>query len=304
MFVFSRFMRYFLEVARLGSIRKASESLHVSASAIDRQILAAEEELGIPLFERLPSGLRVTAAGELLLTSGGRWTKEFERLRSQIDDLTGLRRGHVRIAVIDALARGFLPRAIHALRQDYPGITAHLKVVDNVAIQGLIQSGAVDFGLMLSPQSSRDTVVQAHRDIVLGFATPAGHPLAANGGVRFSCCVDFPVIAPAEPLALCEQVAALEAATGVAIAPAIVSDNIQMIKSLVAAGSGIGILTSLDVMEEVQLGSLAFTPITDGVLKPIPLALCVGQARQLSHAARLALDRVEQALAYPDARDR
>jgi len=195
MFVFSRFMRYFLEIARLGSIRKASETLNVSASAIDRQILAAEEELGVPLFERLPSGLRVTAAGELLLTSCGRWTKEFAQLQAQIDDLIGLKRGHVRIAAIDALSKGFLPGIIQALRQDYPGITMHLTVVDNVVVQGLIQRGEVDFGLMLSPQSSKDIVVQSHRDIILGFATPPDHPLAGRDGVRFNRCIEFPIIA-------------------------------------------------------------------------------------------------------------
>ncbi len=63
----SRFSHYFLEVARNGSLRKAAEQLHVSASAINRQILQAEEELGIRLFERLPDGMRLTSAGELLL---------------------------------------------------------------------------------------------------------------------------------------------------------------------------------------------------------------------------------------------
>jgi DNA-binding transcriptional LysR family regulator len=61
---FSRFLRYFMAVGRLGSIRKAADELNVSASAIDRQILNAEAELGMPLFERLPTGLRLTAAGK------------------------------------------------------------------------------------------------------------------------------------------------------------------------------------------------------------------------------------------------
>ena len=56
MFTFSRFTRYFDEVARQSSIRKASEKLNVSASAIDRQILRVEEDLGVALFERLPTG--------------------------------------------------------------------------------------------------------------------------------------------------------------------------------------------------------------------------------------------------------
>ncbi len=61
MFAFSRFLLYFTEVARQGSFRKASEALHVSASSIDRQILRVEQELAMPLFERHPTGLRLTA---------------------------------------------------------------------------------------------------------------------------------------------------------------------------------------------------------------------------------------------------
>lgn len=66
---FSRFLRYFVVVGRLGSIRKAAEILNVSASAIDRQILNVEADIGIPLFERLPTGLRLTAAGEIMVRS-------------------------------------------------------------------------------------------------------------------------------------------------------------------------------------------------------------------------------------------
>ena len=96
MFAFSRFLLYFTEVARQGSFRKASEALHVSASSIDRQILRVEQELAMPLFERHPTGLRLTAAGELLLHAANNWKKDFTRVCEQLDDLRGLRRGHVR----------------------------------------------------------------------------------------------------------------------------------------------------------------------------------------------------------------
>ena len=93
MFAFSRFLLYFTEVARQGSFRKASEALHVSASSIDRQILRVEQELAMPLFERHPTGLRLTAAGELLLHAANNWKKDFTRVCEQLDDLRGLRRG-------------------------------------------------------------------------------------------------------------------------------------------------------------------------------------------------------------------
>ena len=68
----SRFLRYFLAVGRLGSIRRAADELNVSASAIDRQILNVEANLGMPLFERLPTGLRLTAAGEIMMAAGSK----------------------------------------------------------------------------------------------------------------------------------------------------------------------------------------------------------------------------------------
>ena len=73
--MFSRFTLYFDAVVRAGSIRRASERLHISPSAIDRHILLMEENLGVQLFERLPQGLRLTAAGEVLVTHVQRWRR-------------------------------------------------------------------------------------------------------------------------------------------------------------------------------------------------------------------------------------
>lgn len=294
---FSRFLRYFVEVSRAGSIRKASETLNVAASAIDRQILRAEQELGVALFERLPGGLRPTAAGELLLNCANAWRKDLERVRAQMADLVGLRRGHVRIAVIDALSKGFAPRVVRQMREDFPGLTFGVKVLDNVAVLDSVIRGDVDFGLVLNPQSSKDAAVRSHHDIVLGFVAPPGHEFAQREERRFTHCAGHPMVTPAEPLALCEQVRALESATGVRMSAVASADNIQMIKSLVADGVGVGILSWLDVMEEVRNGELAFIRISDAVLRPMTLALCVGHARQLSAAANLALARFDVAVA-------
>ncbi|HMT33238.1 MAG TPA: LysR family transcriptional regulator [Dermatophilaceae bacterium] len=62
-------LRYLTAVAQLGSVQAAAREVSISASAIDRQILMLEEDMGVPLFERLPRGMRLTAAGELLLDS-------------------------------------------------------------------------------------------------------------------------------------------------------------------------------------------------------------------------------------------
>lgn len=299
---FSRFLRYFLAVGRLGSIRKAADELNVSASAIDRQILNVEAELGVPLFERLSTGLRLTAAGEMMMASGNQWQQGMSNLRARIEDLRGLKRGHVDIAIIDALSKGYIPETLDAIQQRYPGITVGVKVLGNDHVRRAIASGEVDFGIMFEPESYRDLTVRAFVEVVLGFLTPPGHPFGSHREARFSSCVGEAVIAPAEPLAVHQQVAVLEGATGVTLDRKASSNNIQMITSLVLQGAGIGILTSLDVMTEVRRGLMNFTRISDPLLRPMTLALCTASARTPSYAAAMVLGEIENGfarLSYP-----
>ena len=290
---FSRFLGYFMAVGRLGSIRKAADELNVSASAIDRQILNAEAEFGMPLFERLPTGLRLTAAGEALMASGGRWQKSLTELRAQIDDLRGLKRGHVDIAIIDAMTKGYIPRVIQSLQQRYPGIAVGVHVLGSDAIRTAITNGEVDFGICFEPQSLRDLTVRAFADVTLGFVTLPGHPLTQHKTARFSACHGAPMILPAKPLAVYQRVAVLEGISQLPLDRKVTSNNIQMITSLVLQGVGIGILTSLDVASEVESGLLAFTPIDEPVLKPMTLALCTATSRTTSYAADIVLSEIQ-----------
>lgn len=293
MFAFSRFLVYFTEVARQGSLRKASESLHVAASSIDRHILRVEEELDMPLFERHPAGLRLTAAGEILLAASMNWQKDFQRVCTQMDDLRGLRRGHVHMATIDAINRGFFSSILKRIHTDYPNISFTLTTMSNVDIaQGLI-SGEADFGIMLNPQSSRDLVVKAFADIHLGIVVPAGHPLSTRKSIRFNHCAEYPFIVPAAPLMLAEPLEALVNTSGMTLLEVGRTNNIHMLRSLIKNEIGISLMCWLDVLDEVQSGELVFIPLSDTMIKPFTLSLCVAPARQLSMAASMMLQQLE-----------
>ena len=89
-----RIFSYVDEVARSGSIRKAAERLNVTASAVNRRIADLESELGAPLFDRRPRGVRLTAAGEVFVHYLRGHNGEVERMKSQIEDLKGLAPRH------------------------------------------------------------------------------------------------------------------------------------------------------------------------------------------------------------------
>ena len=103
---FSRFSDYFTAVAKTGSLRKAADQLYISVSAVHRQIALAEEEFGIDLFERLPNGLKLTLAGEMLYADLIKWQKEFQQTRNRFDEIQGLSRGTIDCGMISALSDG------------------------------------------------------------------------------------------------------------------------------------------------------------------------------------------------------
>src|SRR3981189_3979668 len=94
----SRWVTYLEEVAGTGSIRKAATHWNVAASAISRQILALEIQLGTPLFQRLPKKLVLTAAGEILIGHIRNTLKELTRAQTKIEELKGVRRGAITLA--------------------------------------------------------------------------------------------------------------------------------------------------------------------------------------------------------------
>jgi len=96
-------LRYFEAVAEDGSIRRASERLHISPSAVNRQILKIEDYFGTPLFERRPDGMRLTDAGRLVLRHARATLHDFTRLRGEIDQLRGIVSGNVTITTLDSL---------------------------------------------------------------------------------------------------------------------------------------------------------------------------------------------------------
>ena len=109
-------LRLIQDVARIGSIRKAAEDLAITSSALNRRIQRFEEEFGAQIFERVPRGVRLNPAGELLMQHIRGQMTDLERIRGQVADLSGERRGHVTIACSQALNPSFLPEQIARYR--------------------------------------------------------------------------------------------------------------------------------------------------------------------------------------------
>ncbi len=199
---FSRFSEYFMAVARTGSLRKAAEQLFISVSAVHRQIILAEEELGVALFERLPQGLKLTLAGELLYADLLKWQKEYQLTRIRFDEIQGLSRGNIEMGFISALNDGFVVDCIQRMAESYPWINLNISMNSSEEISRKIIDAELDFGIILNPKSHNQLEILSFIEIPLGYVLSPHHTLAGMDKIYLSDTLNERHIMPSEPLVI------------------------------------------------------------------------------------------------------
>ncbi|NUB45751.1 LysR family transcriptional regulator [Fertoebacter nigrum] len=184
------------DIARAGSIRKAAEDLNITSSALNRQIQRLEEEFGTQIFERVPRGVRLNPAGELLLQHVRGQMTDLERVRSQVADLSGVRRGHVSIGCSQGLNPHFLPDQIARYRAQHPGVTFSVHVRDRAAAEHDLSTFKSDIALVFEPVYLADfEVIKAIPQPVCAVMSDQ-HPLAGRPVLRLRDCLDVPHVIP------------------------------------------------------------------------------------------------------------
>jgi len=283
----SKFSLYFNEIAKSGSIRRAAERLHIAPSALSRHLLNAETEIGMPLFERLPNGLRLTAAGELLLSGVRSSQRDETRLRTQLDELRGVRRGEVKLGIPEGVLGDLLPAALAEFARRHTPITYRIIVSSSKEIWQAAANGDVDIGLAFNP--SRSPALQMIREVGfrLGVIVDPEHPFAKLPQVKLAACAQSPIILPDRTMSLRDGIDRSASAAGIELQPLIQASSPGIIKSMVAERTGIALLTFIDVVNEVRLGKLVFVPLADRDLPVSYLSLMTSTNRYMTAAAAL-----------------
>ncbi len=278
-------LTYFREVSRAGSIRKAASALNVAASAINRQILNLEADLGTPLFVRLPGGMRLTVAGDLLLRHITDTLHDFERVRSEIDDLKAARSGHISIAAVDSLLVDFLPRAIDRFRVDFPAVTYAVMAVQPHEVSGMVAAGDVDMGFTFVGQIPATVRYLTEISAPIGVVMRADHPLAARLSIDFDEIGRYPVLTQSGPLPRGADTDAAFVNFKSQLTPKLQSNSIQMLKLAIMLNMGISFFTRLGFLHEIEKGDIAWRPLSSPGINTLRLGLVAPSHRQLSPPA-------------------
>lgn len=260
----ARLLQYLDEVARCGSIRRAADRLHVVPSAISRQILAYEDELGTPIFQRTPRRLMLTAAGEIIIRHVRSTLKEMARAQDQIEELKGLRRGEITVAMMSGLAANLVPHAAALFQQRNPRVKLTLRVLPTGdEILAALEAGDAELGIGFDfpdqPSLQQLEVVTGR----LGAVMAPDHALAGRASLRISDCLEERLVVADRSMAIRPHLDRLFAQARIQPMFAVETNSIEVMRHAVMTGQGVTFLTPFDIDFELRTGRLAYVPVQE-----------------------------------------
>lgn len=255
---------YFDAVRRYGSFREAARQLNVASSAVNRQILHLEDEIGSPLFDRLPGGLRLTPAGEIFTRHVTVVLQDTERVRSELDAMRGLRAGHVEIVTVEGVTVDLLPVVIGRMQSLYPQVSVGVSTVGSTAIPEVLASGNADLGLAFSLPRNETQQQLAVANFHLGAIVAPDHPLAVHRRISFSTCASHPLILAKSDLSIHHLLRPALTQTREWGKAAVVTGSVELAKQLAIRGVGVAFQTRIGIESELREGRLVHIPLVHG----------------------------------------
>jgi len=240
-----RQLRYFVAVGEEQHYGRAAQRLRVAQPALSRQIQNLEEEIGFKLFERLPRGVKLSAAGKLFLEDARRILQEISDAAERAGSVARGRSGTLRVGFTEnASWRGVVPESFRRFRELQPDAELQLQPAASLEQLEAIRSGRLDAGFvnfMPKSDSELDQLLVARQHVEL--AAPKGHPLTKLKKLRLRDLTGAPFVwFPRWPNMAFYDRMMHECYRGGLKSPRIVQEGLNeaTILSLVSTGLGVG----------------------------------------------------------------
>ncbi len=285
-------LRTFVEVAHQGGFTQAAHLLHISQSAVSKQVAQLEQNLGTPLFDRLGSQVRLTAAGNVVLQRAEGMLRLHKELLSELDDLSQLTRGELRVGLPLLGSNALFASLFAEYRRRYPNIQVQLLEGGSMHIEQAVMSGELELGGSLTPKNPLFGY-QPFCDEPLDALLPADHPLAQGGSVRLEQLADTPFLLYQRSFMLNERL--LQACQQLGFTPKEGgrSGQSDFLVALVAAGQGVVLLPSVVARELIRPGVVRLKLIAPDYLR-WDIAFIWRDGAYLSRAAQAWLELLRE----------
>ncbi|MDO8933697.1 MAG: LysR substrate-binding domain-containing protein [Rhodocyclaceae bacterium] len=250
-----RQLSIFEAVARHLSYTRAAEEMHLTQPAVFTQVKQLEENVGLPLLERIGKRLHLTTAGQEVLATCRETLDGLERLEMRLADLQGLKRGRLRIAIVTT-AKYLVPRLLGEFCARYPGIEAALTVTNREKLLARLAENEDDLTILGTPPESMDVTATPIADNPLIVLARRDHPLAASRSITLARLAE-------EPFVLREKGSGTRLATerhfaeqGLKLKVRMELGSNEAIKQAIAGGLGVSVLSAHAIALEGASGLL------------------------------------------------
>lgn len=281
-----RGLKYFEAVVRLGGIRGASELLHVSPSAISRQIKLLESQLKVRLLERIGRGVGVTSAGERLMDHIKSVHRLEDDFRALLCDMEGLRVGTIRIATGGGFISDLITGAIASFSKTYPGLRYVIHVVGGDEVVRRVRDDDVDLGLTMNcPSNPQIEILKSCPCQPLSLIVHPKDALAKRRQFSFLELQSQRLALLNDSFNVSQLLRRSEVEYGIRLQPVLESDSFESLKLFVLAGLGATVLPAFCVSKELREGSLKLVPLKQSRKTNTSVDLIIRRGRE--HTARI-----------------
>lgn len=298
-------LRYFLEVARCGSIAGAAAAQHVAASAISRQIAKLEDELGIALFERQARGMELSEAGRQLAAYANAAALEAERVTTEIRQRSHVGDVTIRLACTEGFAHHFLPLSMAEFKRMRPEARFHLHVERPEEVSRHILEGLSQIALRYTTAQDDRLKTELLTRAPVYAVMCRHHPLAGRRSVSMRDLVNFPLSLGDQGTTVRQLFDAACANAGLHIEPAYVSNHSAAFLPMLPGSQIVALSGYLTLMGQLGgEGELAAVPFSNPEMRQRSIQVLTLQGRTLPLLAREFLafmaDRLTAAPRWPE----
>ncbi len=254
-----RCLDLFITVAEEKNLSRAAERLHLSQSALTRQIQAQEEELGVRLFDRTGRGVELTHAGAAWLRHAQQIRESLENATEEVRRIEKGRVGRIEIGVFGSSMFGIVPEILNQFSQANPEVEMVMHNVPRTQQLEALRQGRNMVSFMPFYMGETDLEFELICNEPLMVAMHEGHPLAGHAVIDFDELRDFPVIGPPSSHAMPPRFRALLDHYGFEFRVAQRSDNVVSSLGLVRCSFGITFVPAS--VQSVQIEKVVYRPL-------------------------------------------
>jgi DNA-binding transcriptional LysR family regulator len=239
-----RHLRTIEAVARHRSLTKAGEELHLTQSAVSQQIRRLEQELGIEVFRRTSRSVELTAEGRVILGYAERVLAEVDGLHLELEELTGVLSGQLRIGGVYPTGPYDLFAMLANFRAAHPGVAIHMVEDTPDDVVAALRADELDCAFAAVDPDALGNEFAATllwQDEIVA-ALPSGHPLCARGQVTFAELAAEDLIAYRENSALRRRLERAMADRGLEPRNAFVCTEMAAVRGLASKGLGVAVI--------------------------------------------------------------